>query len=56
MEVSNDRERRRVPWTTRINIREADRDMIRLIAGIERLSMATVIGLAITDYVTARST
>ena len=30
-----DDKRRRVPWTTRINIREADRDMVRLIASIE---------------------
>jgi hypothetical protein len=49
-------ERQRITWVTRINVRPGSRDMIRTIAREERLSMASIIGLAIESYVTARST
>lgn len=46
----------RVTWMARINIRPPARDEIHLIAKAERMSIATVLGLAIETYVTARST
>jgi hypothetical protein len=49
-------ERHRVTWTTRINVRPASREMIRLMAHDEHMSVATLIGLAIETYVTERST
>jgi hypothetical protein len=49
-------ERHRVTWTTRINVRPTSRDLIRLLAHDEHLSVATAIGMAIEAYVTARST
>jgi hypothetical protein len=49
-------ERQRVTWVTRINIKPAAREMIRELAGEERMSLATTIGIAIERYVTARST
>lgn len=49
-------EQPRVTWTTRINVRPAARDLIRERADEERMSVATVIGIAIETYVTTRST
>jgi hypothetical protein len=49
-------DRQRITWTTRINVRPASRDMIRTLAREERMPVATVIGMAIETYVTARST
>jgi hypothetical protein len=48
-------DRQRVAWTTRINVRPVSRAMIRVIAQEERMPVATIIGLAIESYVTARS-
>jgi hypothetical protein len=53
--MDHENERQRITWTTRINVRPVTRDMIRTIAHEERLSMASIIGLAIESYVTARS-
>lgn len=49
-------QRHRVTWTTRINVRPASRELIRLLAHDEHISVATAIGMAIEAYVTARST
>ena len=49
-------ERQRITWTTRISVRPGSRDMIRAVAREERMPVATIIGLAIESYVTARST
>lgn len=54
--MSADNSRQRLTWTTRINIREVEREMIRQFAQTDRMSVATIIGLAIEDYITARST
>jgi hypothetical protein len=49
-------ERRRITWTTRINVKPTCRDLLRAMAHDEHLSMATMIGVAIETYVTERST
>jgi hypothetical protein len=49
-------ERKRIGWTTRINLRPAAREQVKVIARDERVSIATVIGHAIEAYVTIRST
>ena len=49
-------ERQRITWVTRVNLKPVSRDMIRAISREERMSMATIIGMAIESYVTARST
>lgn len=49
-------ERQRIAWTTRINLRQSSREAIRAVAKEDRISIATVIGIAIETYVTARST
>lgn len=49
-------ERHRITWTTRINVKPLCRDLIRSMSRDERMSVATMIGLAIETYVTARST
>jgi len=54
MDEQNDRQR--ITWTTRISVRPGSRDMIRAVAREERMPVATIIGLAIESYVTARST
>jgi hypothetical protein len=51
-----DNERTRIGWHTRINARPASIQAIRLIAQNERVAIATVIGDAIEQYLTARST
>jgi hypothetical protein len=53
MEDSNER---RVPWTTRINIRPSAQELVRRIAETECISVATIIGRTIENYITARST
>ena len=45
-----------MPWAARINIRPLAREAIQRIAQNERIAVATAIGNAIDDYVTARST
>lgn len=54
--LMNDQQDRRVTWTTRINVRESERDTIRAIARAEKISVATMIGIAVENFVTARST
>lgn len=49
-------EKRRIPWLTRINIRPSTRENLRQIAKDERMTMASIIGIAVETYVTARST
>lgn len=49
-------ERHRVPVIARINIKPAAHEALRAIARHERLSVATLIGAAIDQYLTARST
>lgn len=49
-------ERHRVPVVARINIKPAAHEALRAIARHERLSVATLIGAAIDQYLTARST
>lgn len=46
----------RITWTTRINLRPSTRATINEIAKIDRISIATIIGAALDEYVTARST
>jgi len=53
---SEQNERQRITWVTRVNLKPVSRDMIRAISREERMSMATIIGMAIESYVTARST
>lgn len=47
--------RQRVNWTTRIAIRPSDKDAIRTMAKEEMVSIANLIGTAVTEYLTARS-
>jgi hypothetical protein len=54
--MSEPSERKRVYWTTRIAVRPSVRDTIRDMAREEMVSMANLIGTALADYVTARST
>lgn len=54
--MNDQQDRERVAWTTRINLRPTSRDLIRSIARGECISVATMIGMAIETYVTARST
>lgn len=49
-------DKRRITWPTRINIKPSAQEAIRLIAKDERQPMATVIGIVIEEYVSARST
>lgn len=49
-------EQARITWTTRINLRPSARDLIRILATEEKMSVATVVGLAVERYVTMRST
>jgi hypothetical protein len=51
-----DSDERRTTWMVRINVRQSAQDAIREIAIAERIPMATAIGIAIENYVTARST
>lgn len=46
----------RIPWTTRINLRPLAREAIQALAKSERISVATMVGLAIETFITARST
>jgi hypothetical protein len=46
----------RVTWTTRINLRPQASDQIKAMATADRISVATMIGIAVETYVTARST
>ena len=46
----------RITWTTRINLRRDAADEIKQIALDERISVATMIGMAVETYITARST
>jgi hypothetical protein len=46
----------RITWTTRINLRPQAADEIKRIALADRISVATMVGMAIETYVTARST
>jgi hypothetical protein len=46
----------RIPWTTQINIKPTCLDRLRSVAREERMSLATIIGLAIETYITAGST
>ncbi len=45
----------RISWTTRINIRPASRELLSALAKEERISIATMIGLAVERYVTERT-
>jgi hypothetical protein len=45
----------RIAWTTRINVKPAARDAIREIARDERLSAASVLGMAVDYFLTHRS-
>lgn len=49
-------ERHRIPVVARINIKPAAHEALRAIARHERLSVATLIGAAIDQFLTARST
>lgn len=46
----------RITWTTRINLRPSTKRAIGEIATRDRISVATIIGAALDNYVTARST
>ena len=46
----------RITWTTRINLRPEAAQQIKRIAHGECISVATMVGIAIESYVTARST
>ncbi len=46
----------RVSWITRIAIKPAERDELREISKEIHVSMARLIGAAVTDFLTARST
>ncbi len=54
--MNDQQERDRITWTTRINVRPTGRDAIQSLARSECISVATMIGIAIENYVTARST
>lgn len=49
-------DRDREGWTTRINLRKAAKDAIRVAAKSDCISTATMIGIAIETYVITRST
>ena len=54
MPMDEQREQR-VGWGMRISIKPSTKKAIKFLASLERVSMATVIGRALDDYVTARS-
>jgi len=54
--MQEQQDRKRITWTVRVNVRPAARDQIKAIATDDRVSLATAIGYAIEDFVTARST
>ena len=54
--MNDQTERHRVTWTTRINVKPLCRDLIRSMSRDERMSVASLIGLAIEAYVTEGST
>ena len=47
--------KRRVSWITRVNVRPAERDELREIAKEQRVTIASLIGLAVSDFLTAGS-
>lgn len=51
----HDVENQRIPWIARINIRPASRERVIAIARAERVAIATIIGYALDQYLTARS-
>lgn len=53
--IERDYDNRRVTWTTRINIRPSAMTLVRTLADHDRMSVATVLGLAVESYVTSRS-
>ena len=46
----------RVSWITRIAIKPADRDELKEISKEINVSMARLIGIAVSDFLTMRST
>lgn len=49
-------DRKRVYWTARIAVRPATRDTISEMARQEKISIANLIGTALDQFITARST
>lgn len=54
--MQEQQERRRVTKMARLNVRPVDWEAMKFMADNERTSLATMIGNAIENYVTARST
>jgi hypothetical protein len=52
----SDSERKRITWTARISVRPSIIEKVRVFAAEEKVSVAHMIGTALADYVTARST
>jgi hypothetical protein len=47
---------RRVGWITRVHVKPAERDELREISKEIKVSVAKLIGIAISDFLTTRST
>jgi hypothetical protein len=54
--MSDDNDRQRITWTTRVSVVPSVRSQIERMSREERVPMAYLIGNALADYVRARST